>query len=224
MKKFYVLFILAGIVISTHAQPVFSIFAGPQSTSAKYTVRGYKQSTSNKYGFHLGAVMKVPFDNNLFFAPTAFYSLKGYKVALKQKAFPPDTLAVDDNTTIHTFELGLLLQYDFSKKANHFFIKAGPSLDLQLAGNEKFNLENGSSVDQKMKFSFGDYGHFGANMLLQFGYETSHGFSISAMYGHGIGSINNADYGPAIHHRVFGMSLGKYFTSKKITMDTRNRE
>ncbi|MEO5563422.1 MAG: porin family protein [Chitinophagaceae bacterium] len=224
MKKIIVLSIVAGIVISTQAQPVFGIFAGPQSTTAKYTVRGSKQSATSKYGFHLGGVMKVPFDNNLYFAPTAFYSLKGYKVKLKDKAFPPDTTAVDNNTSIHTFELALLLQYDLSKHANHFFIKAGPSLDLQLSGKEKFNLKNGSSVDRQMKFSFGDYGHFGANMLLQFGYETKQGFSISAMYGHGIGSINNADYGPAIHHRVYSLTLGKYFVGKKLSIDTRNKE
>ena len=86
------LLILTVIAVSTHAQkPVFGIFAGPQATTAKYSVRGIKQPTETKYGFHLGGVLKVPFENKLYFAPAAFYSLKGYKVKLNQKAFPPDT-------------------------------------------------------------------------------------------------------------------------------------
>ena len=52
-------------------------------------------------------------------------------------AFPPDTLATDNNTSIHTFELAFLLQFDLGKRHGHFFIKAGPSLDFQLAGKEK---------------------------------------------------------------------------------------
>ncbi|MEI9808721.1 MAG: hypothetical protein WDO16_13155 [Bacteroidota bacterium] len=47
-------------------------------------------------------------------------------------------MAADNNTSIHTFELAFLLQYDLGKNPQHFFIKAGPSLDFQLAGKEKF--------------------------------------------------------------------------------------
>ena len=39
-----------------------------------------------------------------------------------------------------------------------------------------------------------------------------------------LGSINNADYGPRIRHRVFGVSIGKYFKKKNITLDTHNKE
>jgi hypothetical protein len=75
-----------------------------------------------------------------------------------------------------------------------------------------------------MPFGFDKYGHYGANLLLQFGYETKNGFSVSALYGHGIGSINNADYGPAIRHRAFGLSIGKYLNTGKTTINTRNKE
>jgi hypothetical protein len=215
MKKYVVLFILMGIALSIHAQPVFGIFAGPQVTGAKYSINGCKQPVTSKYGFQLGTVLKVPFENNLYFAPEIFYSLKGYKVEFNQRAFPPDTLAVDNNTSIHTCELAFLLQYDLGKQKNHFFIKAGPSIDVQLAGTEKYNLKNGTNMDQPMKFSFGDYGRFGANLLFQLGYETGSGFIIKGMYTHGVGSINNADYGPSIRHRAFGFAIGKYFTGKK---------
>lgn len=224
MMKTIALLILTVIAVSIKAQNQVGIFAGPQATSAKYTINGINQPTDTKYGFHLGGVFKVPFEGNIFFAPTAFYSMKGYKVTFNQRAYPPDTLATNNNTTIHTFELAALLQVDFGKKANHFFIKGGPSLDFQLTGKEKFNLKNGTSVDQSMPFGFDKYGHFGANLLLQFGFETKNGVSIAALYGHGIGNINNADYGPAIRHRAIGLTIGKYLISRKSTIDTRNKE
>jgi hypothetical protein len=177
-----------------------------------------------KVGFHAGIGMKVPFENKLFFAPAAYYSMKGYKVTYNLFNALPDVNAKDNNTSIHTFELAALLQYDFNTSPNHFFIKAGPSLDFQLIGNEKFNLLTTGSVDRKMKFSYGDYGHFSANGLLQLGYEASNGLIIFAQYTHGLASINNFDGGPQIKHRVFGISIGKILNRKKIVIDTRNKE
>ena len=224
MMKTIALLILTVIAVSSNAQNQLGIFAGPQATSAKYTLNGVKQPTDTKYGFHLGGVFKVPFEGKIYFAPSAFYSLKGYKVTFKQRAYPPDTLDNDNNTTIRTFELAALLQIDFGKKLNHLFVRFGPSLDFQLTGKEKFNLKNGTLVNRSMPFGFDKYGHYGANLLLQFGYETKNGISIAALYGHGIGSINNADYGPAIRHRAYGLSIGKYIKSGNFTIDTRNKE
>ena len=224
MMKTIALLIFTVIAVSSNGQNQVGIFVGPQATSAKYTINGINQPTDTKYGFHLGGVFKVPFEGRIYFAPSAFYSMKGYKVAFNQRAYPPDTLATDNNTTIHSFELAALLQVDFGKKANHIFVRGGPSLDFQLSGKEKFNLKNGTSVNRSMPFGFDKYGHYGANLLLQFGYETKNGISIAALYGHGIGNINNADYGPTIRHRVFGLSIGKYLSGRKSTIDTRNKE
>lgn len=214
MKKSFVLLVLTGITMIGSGQQ-FGIFGGPQMTTAKYTVRGEKQPATAKYGFQLGAGWKIPFENRLFFSPSAYYSLKGYKVKFNQAAFPPDTLAVDNNTSFHTLELAFLLQYDFSSKPGGFFVKFGPSLDFQLSGKEKFKLENNTTIDRKLVFDFGQYGRYGASMVLQLGYETSKGLTLYGHYTHGIGSINNADYGPKILHRAYGISVGKYLTRKK---------
>lgn len=216
MKKLIASTVLTGLAVCSLAQgPArFGIFAGPQATTAKYTVRGQKQSTSTKYGFHAGAGWKIPFDNRLFFSPAVFYSLKGYKVALAQRAFPPDTTAIDNNTTLHTVELAFLLQHDFGNNPNHFFIKAGPSLDFQLFGREKFNKTNNTSVSRNMPFSFGDYGRYAASMLVFLGYEMANGVTVTGQYTYGMGSINNADGGPRIRHRVYGISIGKYLASR----------
>jgi hypothetical protein len=212
------------ITLCASSQVQFNVFAGPQATTANYTIGGTKQETEMKIGFQAGIGMKVAFEDKLFFAPAAFYSMKGYKVTYNKFNALPDVNAKDNNTAIHTFELAALLQYDFNTNPNHFFIKAGPSLDFQLIGNEKYNLLTSGSVDRKMKFSYGDYGHFSANGLLQLGYEAGSGLIIFAQYTHGLASINNSDGGPQIKHRVFGISIGKFLNRKKIVIDTRNKE
>lgn len=216
MKKISACILFSIALLSVHAQgkPDFGIFAGPQISTAKYTILGDKQSVSNKYGFQLGGTMKIPFENRLYFSPMAFYSLKGYKVELSRPSFPPDTLALDNNTTIHTVELAALLQYDFSSKPNHFFLRFGPALDFQLSGREKFNLKNGSAVDRNMIWDFGSYGRYAASAIIQFGYETASGLTLTANYDRGIATINNADGGPKIRHRVFALTVGKYFKKK----------
>ncbi|TMI70169.1 MAG: PorT family protein [Bacteroidetes bacterium] len=214
MKKTCCLSVLILFAIVCHSQVLFGIFAGPQVTTAKYSIADTKQPTENKYGFHLGACLKVPFDNRLYFCPAIFYSLKGYKVTFNQYAFPPDTLATNNNTSIHTLELAALLQFDFSNKPNHLFVKAGPSLDFQLAGTEKYELKAGGTVDHDMPYGFPYYGHYSANLILQLGYETKNGFVIFGQFADGLTNINNADFGPEIRHRVFSISIGKYFHHK----------
>ncbi|MGB3006067.1 MAG: porin family protein [Chitinophagaceae bacterium] len=212
------------VTTALFSQNQFGIFAGPQVTTAKYSVLNVNQKTNNKYGFQAGVTMKVPFESNLYFAPEAFYSLKGYKVAFTTFAYPPDATATDNNTTIHTFELAALLQVDLGSKPSHFYIKAGPSLDFQLIGKETFNLNTGGSVSRNMKWGPAEYGHFSANLLTRFGYETKSGFMIFAQHTLGPASINNADFGPRIRHRAYGLSIGKYINRKKILIDTRNKE
>lgn len=219
-----ILFILT--VSICRSQPIqYGVFAGAQTTSATYHIADNKQSTSNKFGFHGGFTMKVPFETNLFFSPAAFYSLKGYKVKFNRISFPPDSLATDNNTTIHTFELAFLLQYDFGSRPNHFFLKAGPTLDFQLKGKEKFNRSAGSPVERDMTYGFVSYGRYAANFLSQFGFETGDGFMIFAQCSLGLTDLNNVDKGPRINHRSYGISIGKYFNGrKKIVLDTRNKE
>ena len=214
MRKTVVAAVLIMSTIVCKAQVRTAIFGGPHISTAKYSINGQKQSTSGKCGFQLGTTLKVPFENKLYFAPAFFYSLKGYEVVFTQKASPPDSMAIDNNTTIHTFELGALAQYDFAAQPGHFFVKAGPSIDLQLSGKEKFNKKNATTVERDMTFSFTKYGRVAANLVMQFGYETKNGFQFFVQYNYGIGNMNNADFGPSIYHRVYGISIGKYLGKK----------
>ncbi len=224
MKAFFLL-LLALIIESTlKSQVQIGLLAGPQSTTARYSVQGVKQSTSSKYGFQLGMNCKVPFDNNLYFAPQIFYSLKGYKARFTQYAYPPDATAIDNNTTIHTLELSALLEVHFSNKPQHLFFRGGPSLDFQLFGREKFHLLNNDYINRQMGYGFTEYGHYAANAIAQLGYENATGFTVYINYGFGLTNISNVDEGPNIRHRVFGVSFGQYFHRKKIVIDTRSKQ
>lgn len=209
--------------VFAQSQNQLAIFAGPQATTVKYTVTGKKQDVTMKYGFHAGMLMKVPFEGNVYFAPAAMYSMTGYKVKFTEYANPPSLDAADNDVTIHTFQLAGLIQVDLGKKPAHFFLKTGPTLDFQLFGKEKFNLKTTGSVSRNMSWGPVDYGRYGANFLFQLGYETG-SFLVSAHYSHGLTTISNADFGPNILHRAFGISVGTYLKRKKIIIDTRNRE
>lgn len=200
------------ISICTQAQVRFAFFAGPQTTSANYKVNGKKQPNEFKYGFMAGTAVKVDFENQLYFFPSVYYSMKGYKVTLNDPAFPPTQFAKNNNTTIHTIEIAPLFQIDFNKKPSHLFVRFGPAVDFAFSGRERFDTVSttgtSATIDRPMVFSFGDYGRFSAQANLHFGYETSKGFMVFAFYEHGIGSMNNADLGPKILHRIAGISIG----------------
>lgn len=211
------------VVLSANSQVEWGAFVGPQVTGVRYTIDGKKQESSLKLGVNAGIQMKVPFDNHLSFAPSIMYNLRGYKVKFDSPVFPPDPTAVDNNTRFHTIELAFLLQHDFNLEPGHFFIRFGPSLDFALFGNEKFNTNTNTTVDRPMKFDFGNYGHYLASAILQFGYEAKSGLFTYAYYNYGLTTMNNADYGPGINNRAAGFSIGKYFKRNKITIDTKNK-
>jgi len=209
--------------LSANSQVSYGVFAGPQVTGAHYTIRDKKQESSSKIGVNAGIQIKAPFEGRLSFAPSVMYNLRGYKVKFDSPAFPPDSSAIDNNTSYHTFELAFLLQYDFNFEPGHFFIRAGPSLDFILAGNETFKTNMNTTVDRPMKFSFGDYGAYLASVILQFGYEAKKGLFAYAYYNYGLISMNNADNGPHIGNRAFGFTIGKYFKKKNAVTDTPNK-
>ena len=123
MRKIFFATLLIFSTIVCFAQVTLAFLQVRKSLLQNIRLMVKSSPTSNKYGFHLGANLKVPFENKLYFAPAVFYSLKGYKVKFNQPSVLPDSLAVDNNTTIHTFELAALFQYDFTSNPNHFFVK-----------------------------------------------------------------------------------------------------
>lgn len=206
------------------AQNQVSLFAGPQASTANYSIKNQQQTTGYKYGFHAGVGMKVPFDHFLYFAPAFYYSYKGYDVTLAIPNSLPDINAIDNSTRFHSAELAALLQFDLSSKPTHLFIKAGPALDFMLFAREKFNLSGGGSVSRSMKFGPGEYGRYSANLISQLGIEKDQGFILYFQFTHSPANLSNRDGGPSIKHKVFGLTFGTYLRNKKIVIDTRVKE
>src|SRR5687767_7042747 len=202
-------FLLCGVAFS---QVRVSVFGGPQMTTAKYKVQDEKQPTQFKTGFQLGGSLKVPFENQLYFAPAIYYSMKGYKVNLNAPSFPPSEKAINNETTIHTIEIAPLLHLDLSNQPSHFFVKVGPAIDFAFSGKEKFDTIDGiAPVERSMRFAFTEYGRVTAQGILHFGFESEKGYTVFAHYAEGMGSLNNADNGPRIKHRIVGLSIGWFF-------------
>jgi len=213
----------------SNAQVQFACFAGGQATSARYLVNDSKQPAQYKPGTMGGVAVKVEFDNQLYFFPSVYYSLKGYKVKLNNPAFPPSELAKSNDVTVHTIEVAPLLHFDFNKKPAHFFVRFGPSVDYGYYGRESVGIVDSSgarsTVYRPMVFEFTEYGRFTAQANLHFGYETGKGLMMFAYYERGFGSMNNHDGGPKIFHRIIGLSAGWLFGKNPLVMDaSRNKK
>jgi len=211
------------LLLSTAAfsQNDWSLYAGPQYTSARYRVNDSKQEVENKWGFHAGASLKIPFENQVFFAPHAYYSMKGFSVALKDRSFPPGEDAVGNDLTIHTLELAPLLHIDLSSSPSHLFLRFGPAIDLAISGKEKVLLSSGQTVNRQMTFNFANYGRITSSAVAHLGFVTQKGLYLQGQLSYGLGSLNNSDLGPKIRHTVFGLSIGKYIRRNPNVFDTR---
>jgi hypothetical protein len=216
MKRILIFFAAIFCCNAIFSQVQFEIFAGPHISATSYSIKSTTQPTDSKVGFHLGAGYKIPFEGILFFSPSISYAMRGYKVQFNQPSYPPDLLAIDNNTTFHEIDVDPFLQFDLSKKANHLFIKAGPSFNFILSGKENYNLATGESIERSMKFSTtNNYGRYNVSLVGQFGYETSKGLIIYAYYLRGTMSMNNQEQGPSIYNSMYGITLGKFLGSKK---------
>src|SRR5438045_532117 len=165
------------------AQAKICFFAGPQTSTARYTIRDVKQSTEFKYGFSAGMGMKVDFENRLYFFPAISYSNTGYKVKFNRPASPPDSSAKDNNTSINQVDVDVQLQFDLGNQPNHFFLRVGTSFNIIVSGKEKFHLNTGETINRNMKLGlYGPYGRLLVSFVTALGYETSSGFYVNLQY------------------------------------------
>src|SRR6185436_1358078 len=115
MKRLLLVMVILMAASVVNGQLSFGVFGGPQSTSSRYTIEKTVQKTDYKYGYQGGVCWSISLEGNLHFAPSLFYSLKGYKVNYNKPAYPPDMTATDNSVRLHTFEIAPLLQVNISK-------------------------------------------------------------------------------------------------------------
>ncbi len=221
--KLAVIFLFISLSAVSQGKPEWVVFAGAQTTSAKYRIFDSKQPTRYKYGAIGGVALMVPFENRLYFFPSVYYSKKGYIVQLNRPSSPPDSSAINNKTSIHTIEIAPMFHIKLGKNEAHPFVRIGVAIDFAFAGYEKFDTIGGS-VSRPMIFSFGDYGRFTNSANIHLGYQFSNGFNLFAFYTHGMGNMNNSDGGPNIVHRIAGLSVGWHFKRNPLVFDTRVKE
>ena len=209
-RKFFVFVFLIIISENVSSQVRIGFFLGPQATSANYEVIEKEQPADYKIGVQAGITSKIPVEYQLYFSPAVYYSLKGYKVTFNNPSYPPGEDARSNNVSVHTLEIAPLFHFDLSKKPSHPFIQFGPAIDVALFGKEEIVLKNGDKVNRDMKFSFEDYGRFTSSAIARLGYKLQNDLFFFGHVTYGLGSMNNADNGPKIRHRIYGISIGKY--------------
>ena len=94
--------------ITAASQNQVAIFAGPQASTANYSILNQKQDTKMKYGFNAGVAMKVPFDGFLYFAPEYLESMEGYDVSYNLYNSLLNISATDNTKALHIFEITAL--------------------------------------------------------------------------------------------------------------------
>lgn len=210
-----VLLVMIVMSFGQTAQAQVRIFGGPQLVSAKYHIRNVKQDYSFKASFMAGLNLQYQLEGPFYFSPLLYYSQKGYKVTFNQKAVPPDTAALNNDTRINTIVLAPLFQFNLSAAESHWFVRFGPGFDFNVSGQEVFDSTGGKQVDRAMSFSSLAYSPATAFAAIQVGYEHENGLILFAHYEHGLSNLNNADLGPMILHRVAGVSVGWKLGRKK---------
>ncbi|HEV7331026.1 MAG TPA: outer membrane beta-barrel protein [Flavisolibacter sp.] len=209
-KGLFFLTLFAGSWTISKAQ--VRIFAGTQFTTAKYTIQNVKQETEFKQGYMAGIGLTYQVEGPLYFAPSLYFSQKGYKVSsYNLPSIPPNEDARNNDVTLRTIALTPLLQFNFSKKESFAFVRLGPGFEKAISGREVFDSAGIKTIDRNMTFSSTAYSPATAFFNFQLGYQLANGLSILAHYEHGLSSLNNRDLGPMILQRAAGIMVSWRF-------------
>ncbi|MDX1937765.1 MAG: porin family protein [Flavihumibacter sp.] len=203
-KRFFGLTVFLLLLHTAHAQVNWAVKAGFQYGSATIKLKDEKIASGSLPGLNIGIATRVPIDKQVYFAPGFHYTIKAYSIAATSTAPQKDY-------RFTYLELPVLLQINFSEDAEQgAYFKIGPSLGLAIKGKETFKNSFGNVTNNKLKFSFGEYGYADAAAHAFLGYTFKGGFFAEAGIVQNLGSISNDDFGPKITPRQLTVNLG-YF-------------
>ncbi len=208
MNKFFSLFFLVQFFTLTVwsqdlGKVLFGLKAGYNINNANY-ITNKTLPVKWAHGGYGGVMLKVPFDNHLFFAP---------QMDITYRAMITDSLQKNEYSQITEWHMRIapLLQIDFTnpaKNTNTFFFQFGPSIGYGLTGNQVFQDAANVPVKKKLKYGFNAYGRYDANAHAALGYETKRGFRLMLEYVYGLGNmINTIDKG-TLKYRTMSIGIG----------------
>ena len=156
------------------------------------------------HGGYAGLMLKIPFDNRLFFVPQMDVSYRGMQT---------DSLQKNVYSSIKEFHLRVqpLLQLNFKhpeSKSNTLFVQFGPSIGFGITGRQIKQDNANTPVSAKLRYGFKNYGRYDANWHTGIGYETTKGVRFLLEYAHGLGDMINTDDGPSLKYRNISIGIG----------------
>ena len=212
MKKICIITTVLFCSLYGKAQVLYGVTGGLQQIDANVKITaGPAVPVKAGYGFHIGALLKVPFDKNLYFIPQILYSVKGFTVQYNNALLDS---VINNKLGIHYIEIPALFQFDTRSGGQGLFFQFGPSLSIAIAGNDKKRFLNKTEQKNAMKFANTAYGRFEMNLVGKIGYQVKNKWFITAGYALGVGNIVNDDLGPRISPRMITAGAGFFFPRK----------
>ena len=212
MKSFFLLLTASTLfVTSASSQSLGKIYYGLKG-GYNYSFTSYTAAeTEGAHGGYAGVMMKIPFDNRLFFVPQIDFNYRG----MKAKTLPANELSKVTELQIRVMPV---VQIDFKhpdKNENTLFVMIGPSLGFGVGGKQVKQDQNGTPISGKLKYGFQDYGKYDASWHTGLGYETTNGLRLLLDYAYGLSNMMNRDGGPSIRFHTVSAGVGYWFGKKK---------
>jgi hypothetical protein len=215
MKQFALLIlVLLLLTSSNYAQDLGKVLFGVKggyNLNLSTFVTNKTQKTKPVHGGHIGAMLKVPFENRLYFVPQIDASYRGMVTdSLQKNQFSKITEA--------QIRVMPLLQIELTnpeKQANTFFLELGPSLGFGFWGKQTKQDAAGVPVSRSLKYGFSDYGFVDASWHTALGYETTGGLRLKLEYAHGLSNMINTENGPTLKYMNISVGIGYWFGKKK---------
>ncbi len=177
-------------------------------------VDGETDDGKSKLGFTLGVLADIPLSKNFSFQPALNFVQKGTKEEFDLGGGDDGTIKLSNNS----IEIPLNFIYKSGGAACNFFIGAGPSLSLSVAGKIKYDdgtddfsqdLDFGNSEDDDMR-GF----DIGANVLA--GVECKNGLLVALNYNQGLSNLYpQATDNDKLSSHYFGIRIGYILKMKK---------
>lgn len=213
MKKTIFILLIAALCRNAEAQNArIGIAAGFSIANMHSKVDGETDNGNSKIGILAGFVADLPLSGQFSFQPRLQFVQKGTKDEQTSGGVTEKA-----QLGINYLELPLNFLYHL-KRANGFFIGAGPSVGIGISGKAKYTY-SGTSLSSDIKFGNSDEDDIrrmdlGANFTTGICFQN--GIFLSANYNQGLNNLLPGGSGDGtIKNHYFGIQLGYFLNGKK---------
>ena len=200
MKSKLIFLFLFTLLVQTSNAQVFGVKGGINLANMTFSSSGIDFSPKSILGIHIGPVMEMELQVNLYFNSGLLYSIKGFKIKVEYGGE-----SMESTEKINYLEIPLNVAYKFSASGiGNVFIQAGPYLGYAMSGKDK---TDGETTD----IEFGDGGMKRFDFGLGVGLGTELGAIVpSISYQLGLANLSD-DSDATVKNKVFQISVAYMF-------------